>query len=147
MIAWFVYHTVCCIYPSSWTDVNSLMSAFGTFDHRGCHSSPFLSTVSDFCSCISNLVPKFKSNRLLDLLRVEANSVVLCRWTTPLLRKGFKKKLELSDVYKAPSFDLADNLSERLERFVWLLNMNFTFNTWNWKITLMPHDWYILNVF
>uniref|UniRef100_A0A674P7W2 CF transmembrane conductance regulator n=1 Tax=Takifugu rubripes TaxID=31033 RepID=A0A674P7W2_TAKRU len=37
-------------------------------------------------------------------------------WTSPLLRKGFKKKLELSDVYKAPSFDLADNLSERLER-------------------------------
>uniref|UniRef100_A0A3Q3NKW0 Cystic fibrosis transmembrane conductance regulator n=1 Tax=Mastacembelus armatus TaxID=205130 RepID=A0A3Q3NKW0_9TELE len=37
-------------------------------------------------------------------------------WTTPLLRKGFRKKLELSDVYKAPSFDLADNLSERLER-------------------------------
>lgn len=41
-----------------------------------------------------------------------------CRWTSPLLRKGFTKKLELSDVYKAPSFDLADNLSERLERFV-----------------------------
>lgn len=41
-----------------------------------------------------------------------------CRWTSPLLRKGFRKKLELSDVYKAPSFDLADNLSERLERFV-----------------------------
>uniref|UniRef100_A0A672J0S5 Cystic fibrosis transmembrane conductance regulator n=1 Tax=Salarias fasciatus TaxID=181472 RepID=A0A672J0S5_SALFA len=39
-----------------------------------------------------------------------------CRWTSPLLRKGFRKKLELSDVYKAPSFDLADNLSERLER-------------------------------
>uniref|UniRef100_A0A3B4UVS9 Cystic fibrosis transmembrane conductance regulator n=1 Tax=Seriola dumerili TaxID=41447 RepID=A0A3B4UVS9_SERDU len=37
-------------------------------------------------------------------------------WMTPLLRKGFKKKLDLSDVYKAPSFDLADNLSERLER-------------------------------
>ncbi|KAM8892732.1 cystic fibrosis transmembrane conductance regulator isoform 1-T1 [Spinachia spinachia] len=37
-------------------------------------------------------------------------------WTTPLLRKGFRKKLELTDVYKAPSFDLADNLSERLER-------------------------------
>ncbi|CAG08756.1 unnamed protein product [Tetraodon nigroviridis] len=35
-------------------------------------------------------------------------------WTSPLLRKGFRKKLELSDVYKAPSFDLADNLSERL---------------------------------
>lgn len=41
-----------------------------------------------------------------------------CRWMTPLLRKGFRKKLQLSDVYKAPSFDLADNLSERLERFV-----------------------------
>uniref|UniRef100_A0A3P8X0T2 Cystic fibrosis transmembrane conductance regulator n=1 Tax=Cynoglossus semilaevis TaxID=244447 RepID=A0A3P8X0T2_CYNSE len=37
-------------------------------------------------------------------------------WTSPLLRKGFRKKLDLSDVYKAPSFDLADNLSERLER-------------------------------
>uniref|UniRef100_A0A8D3CX89 Cystic fibrosis transmembrane conductance regulator n=1 Tax=Scophthalmus maximus TaxID=52904 RepID=A0A8D3CX89_SCOMX len=38
------------------------------------------------------------------------------RWMTPLLRKGFRKKLQLTDVYKAPSFDLADNLSERLER-------------------------------
>ncbi|XP_058500678.1 cystic fibrosis transmembrane conductance regulator [Solea solea] len=37
-------------------------------------------------------------------------------WMSPLLRKGFRKKLDLSDVYKAPSFDLADNLSERLER-------------------------------
>ncbi|XP_062317275.1 cystic fibrosis transmembrane conductance regulator [Osmerus eperlanus] len=37
-------------------------------------------------------------------------------WTSPLLRKGFKKTLELTDVYKAPSYDLADNLSERLER-------------------------------
>ncbi|KAM7415177.1 hypothetical protein PAMA_019817 [Pampus argenteus] len=37
-------------------------------------------------------------------------------WMSPLLRKGFRKKLELTDVYKAPSFDLADNLSERLER-------------------------------
>nr|XP_020449184.1 cystic fibrosis transmembrane conductance regulator isoform X2 [Monopterus albus] len=37
-------------------------------------------------------------------------------WTTPLLRKGFTKNLELTDVYKAPSFDLADTLSERLER-------------------------------
>ncbi|XP_029288886.1 cystic fibrosis transmembrane conductance regulator isoform X3 [Cottoperca gobio] len=37
-------------------------------------------------------------------------------WTSPLLRKGFTKKLELTDVYKAPSFDLADNLSERLEK-------------------------------
>ncbi|CAL8319290.1 unnamed protein product [Gadus morhua 'NCC'] len=37
-------------------------------------------------------------------------------WTSPLLRKGFRKKLELTDVFKAPSYDLADNLSERLER-------------------------------
>ncbi|CAG5957632.1 cystic fibrosis transmembrane conductance regulator [Menidia menidia] len=37
-------------------------------------------------------------------------------WISPLLRKGFTKKLELSDVYKAPSYDLADTLSERLER-------------------------------
>ncbi|XP_053174870.1 cystic fibrosis transmembrane conductance regulator [Scomber japonicus] len=37
-------------------------------------------------------------------------------WMSPLLRKGFTQKLQLSDVYKAPSFDLADNLSERLER-------------------------------
>uniref|UniRef100_A0A8C6L3P9 Cystic fibrosis transmembrane conductance regulator n=2 Tax=Nothobranchius TaxID=28779 RepID=A0A8C6L3P9_NOTFU len=38
------------------------------------------------------------------------------RWISPLLRKGFTKKLDLNDVYKAPSFDLADTLSERLER-------------------------------
>ncbi|MED6285321.1 hypothetical protein CHARACLAT_028103 [Characodon lateralis] len=38
-------------------------------------------------------------------------------WISPLLRKGFTKKLELTDVYKVPSFDLADTLSERLERF------------------------------
>uniref|UniRef100_A0A8C5EMV1 Cystic fibrosis transmembrane conductance regulator n=1 Tax=Gouania willdenowi TaxID=441366 RepID=A0A8C5EMV1_GOUWI len=37
-------------------------------------------------------------------------------WMSPLLRKGFRMKLELSDVYKAPSCDLADDLSERLER-------------------------------
>ncbi|KAM6937183.1 cystic fibrosis transmembrane conductance regulator [Xenentodon cancila] len=37
-------------------------------------------------------------------------------WITPLLRKGFTKKLNLTDVYKVPSFDLADTLSERLER-------------------------------
>ncbi|XP_064175318.1 cystic fibrosis transmembrane conductance regulator-like [Anguilla rostrata] len=37
-------------------------------------------------------------------------------WTSPILRKGYKQKLELSDIYKAPSFDTADNLSERLER-------------------------------
>lgn len=49
---------------------------------------------------------------------IECVRVFPRRWTSPLLRKGFTKKLELSDVYKAPSDDLADNLSERLERFV-----------------------------
>uniref|UniRef100_A0A667XJN0 Cystic fibrosis transmembrane conductance regulator n=1 Tax=Myripristis murdjan TaxID=586833 RepID=A0A667XJN0_9TELE len=43
-------------------------------------------------------------------------NTVSCHWTSTLLRKGFRKKLELTDVYKAPSYDLADNLSERLER-------------------------------
>ncbi|XP_061780634.1 cystic fibrosis transmembrane conductance regulator [Nerophis lumbriciformis] len=37
-------------------------------------------------------------------------------WMSPLLRKGFRQKLDLTDVYKAPSYDLAGNLSERLER-------------------------------
>ncbi|KAI1905503.1 hypothetical protein AGOR_G00016870 [Albula goreensis] len=37
-------------------------------------------------------------------------------WTSPILRKGYKQKLELADIYKAPSFDSADRLSERLER-------------------------------
>lgn len=47
-----------------------------------------------------------------------SNVWLLYRWITPLLRRGLNKKLELTDVYKAPSFDLADTLSERLERFV-----------------------------
>ncbi|XP_034031624.1 LOW QUALITY PROTEIN: cystic fibrosis transmembrane conductance regulator [Thalassophryne amazonica] len=37
-------------------------------------------------------------------------------WMSPLMRKGFRKKLDLADVYKAPSYDQADVLSERLER-------------------------------
>ncbi|XP_066561240.1 cystic fibrosis transmembrane conductance regulator [Amia ocellicauda] len=37
-------------------------------------------------------------------------------WTTPILRKGYRRKIELSDVYQVPSFDSADHLSERLER-------------------------------
>ncbi|GLD61634.1 cystic fibrosis transmembrane conductance regulator isoform X1 [Lates japonicus] len=48
--------------------------------------------------------------------KCERRARIRLRWMTPLLRKGFRKKLELTDVYKAPSFDLADNLSERLER-------------------------------
>ncbi|XP_037538989.1 cystic fibrosis transmembrane conductance regulator [Nematolebias whitei] len=56
-----------------------------------------------------------KSQTLLQLHPQEHNWNFF-RWISPLLRKGFTKKLELSDVYKAPSFDLADTLSERLER-------------------------------
>ncbi|XP_010620199.1 cystic fibrosis transmembrane conductance regulator [Fukomys damarensis] len=37
-------------------------------------------------------------------------------WTRPILRKGYRKRLELSDIYQIPSADSADNLSEKLER-------------------------------
>ncbi|XP_051031684.1 cystic fibrosis transmembrane conductance regulator [Phodopus roborovskii] len=37
-------------------------------------------------------------------------------WTTPILRKGYRQRLELSDIYQAPSSDSADHLSELLER-------------------------------
>ncbi|XP_016367873.1 cystic fibrosis transmembrane conductance regulator-like [Sinocyclocheilus rhinocerous] len=37
-------------------------------------------------------------------------------WTNPIMRKGFREKLRLSDVYQAPSQDAADILAERLEK-------------------------------
>ncbi|XP_066218646.1 cystic fibrosis transmembrane conductance regulator isoform X1 [Saccopteryx leptura] len=37
-------------------------------------------------------------------------------WTTTILRKGYRQRLELSDIYQIPSADSADNLSESLER-------------------------------
>ncbi|XP_016052415.1 PREDICTED: cystic fibrosis transmembrane conductance regulator [Miniopterus natalensis] len=37
-------------------------------------------------------------------------------WTTPILKKGYRQRLELSDIYQIPSADSADNLSETLER-------------------------------
>ncbi|KAM6202279.1 cystic fibrosis transmembrane conductance regulator [Rhynchocyon petersi] len=37
-------------------------------------------------------------------------------WTRPILRKGYRQRLELSDIYYVVSDDSADNLSERLER-------------------------------
>ncbi|NWI17763.1 CFTR regulator, partial [Crypturellus soui] len=40
----------------------------------------------------------------------------LLRWTKPILRKGYRQRLELSDIYQIPSADSADNLSEKLER-------------------------------
>uniref|UniRef100_A0A8D1REJ6 Cystic fibrosis transmembrane conductance regulator n=1 Tax=Sus scrofa TaxID=9823 RepID=A0A8D1REJ6_PIG len=37
-------------------------------------------------------------------------------WTRPILRKGYRQRLELSDIYHISSSDSADNLSEKLER-------------------------------
>ncbi|XP_048193580.1 cystic fibrosis transmembrane conductance regulator [Perognathus longimembris pacificus] len=37
-------------------------------------------------------------------------------WTSPILKKGYRQRLELSDIYQIPSADSADNLSEKLER-------------------------------
>uniref|UniRef100_A0A7N5P2F1 Cystic fibrosis transmembrane conductance regulator n=1 Tax=Ailuropoda melanoleuca TaxID=9646 RepID=A0A7N5P2F1_AILME len=37
-------------------------------------------------------------------------------WTGPILSKGYRQRLELSDIYQIPSADSADNLSEKLER-------------------------------
>ncbi|XP_004677223.1 PREDICTED: cystic fibrosis transmembrane conductance regulator [Condylura cristata] len=37
-------------------------------------------------------------------------------WTRPILRKGYRQRLELSDIYQIHSADSADNLSEKLER-------------------------------
>ena len=39
-------------------------------------------------------------------------------WTRPILKKGYRQRLELSDIYQIPSADSADNLSEKLERYV-----------------------------
>uniref|UniRef100_A0A8C3K1Z4 Cystic fibrosis transmembrane conductance regulator n=1 Tax=Calidris pygmaea TaxID=425635 RepID=A0A8C3K1Z4_9CHAR len=38
------------------------------------------------------------------------------KWTKPILKKGYRRRLELSDIYQIPSADSADNLSEKLER-------------------------------
>ncbi|XP_019510308.1 PREDICTED: cystic fibrosis transmembrane conductance regulator [Hipposideros armiger] len=43
-------------------------------------------------------------------------SKVFFSWTTPILKKGYRQRLELSDIYQIPSADSADNLSEKLER-------------------------------
>ncbi|XP_057878981.1 cystic fibrosis transmembrane conductance regulator [Melospiza melodia melodia] len=43
-------------------------------------------------------------------------SKLFFRWTNPILKKGYRRRLELSDIYQIPSADSADNLSEKLER-------------------------------
>ncbi|XP_012875370.1 PREDICTED: cystic fibrosis transmembrane conductance regulator [Dipodomys ordii] len=37
-------------------------------------------------------------------------------WTSPILKKGYRQRLELLDIYQISSADSADNLSEKLER-------------------------------
>ncbi|XP_063783292.1 cystic fibrosis transmembrane conductance regulator [Pseudophryne corroboree] len=43
-------------------------------------------------------------------------SKIFFSWTKPILKKGYRQRLELSDIYQIPTEDSADNLSERLER-------------------------------
>ncbi|KAK9399564.1 cystic fibrosis transmembrane conductance regulator [Crotalus adamanteus] len=43
-------------------------------------------------------------------------SKLFFRWTKPILKKGYRQRLELSDIYQIPAADSADNLSEKLER-------------------------------
>ncbi|XP_051007840.1 cystic fibrosis transmembrane conductance regulator [Acomys russatus] len=50
------------------------------------------------------------------LERASFISKLFFSWTTPILRKGYRQRLELSDIYQAPASDLADHVSERLER-------------------------------
>ncbi|KAF4800242.1 Cystic fibrosis transmembrane conductance regulator [Turdus rufiventris] len=45
-------------------------------------------------------------------------SKLFFRWTNPILKKGYRRRLELSDIYQIPSADSADNLSEKLERII-----------------------------
>ncbi|XP_059834268.1 cystic fibrosis transmembrane conductance regulator isoform X1 [Hypanus sabinus] len=48
--------------------------------------------------------------------KANAFSKLFFRWPRHILRKGYKQKLELSDIYQIPSSDSADELSEMLER-------------------------------
>ncbi|XP_048405261.1 cystic fibrosis transmembrane conductance regulator isoform X2 [Stegostoma tigrinum] len=48
--------------------------------------------------------------------KANAFSKLFFRWPRPILKKGYRQKLELSDIYQIPSSDSADELSEMLER-------------------------------
>ncbi|XP_070611560.1 cystic fibrosis transmembrane conductance regulator isoform X2 [Erythrolamprus reginae] len=50
------------------------------------------------------------------LEQANAFSKLFFRWTKPILQKGYRQRLELSDIYQIPAADSADNLSEKLER-------------------------------
>ncbi|XP_021569956.1 cystic fibrosis transmembrane conductance regulator [Carlito syrichta] len=45
-----------------------------------------------------------------------SSSSLYFSWTRPILSKGYRQRLQLSDIYQIPSSDSADNLSEKLER-------------------------------
>ncbi|XP_007892786.1 cystic fibrosis transmembrane conductance regulator isoform X1 [Callorhinchus milii] len=48
--------------------------------------------------------------------KANAFSKLFFRWPKPILKKGYRQKLELSDIYQIPSSDSADDLSEMLEK-------------------------------
>nr|XP_023400429.1 cystic fibrosis transmembrane conductance regulator [Loxodonta africana] len=50
------------------------------------------------------------------LERASVISKLFFSWPGPILRKGYRQHLKLSDIYQIPSVDSADNLSEKLER-------------------------------
>lgn len=52
-----------------------------------------------------------------DLITEYLSAIFSSSWTTPILRKGYRQRLELSDIYQAPSSDSADHVSEQLERY------------------------------
>lgn len=50
--------------------------------------------------------PREKSNFL---------SILFFTWTIPLFKKGFKKDLQLDDIFQSLKCDKADSLGDRLE--------------------------------
>lgn len=59
----------------------------------------------------------FKSTLEIKLTVISVSPVYFS-WTRPILKKGYRQRLELSDIYHISSSDSADNLSEKLERYV-----------------------------
>uniref|UniRef100_A0A803TEF2 Uncharacterized protein n=1 Tax=Anolis carolinensis TaxID=28377 RepID=A0A803TEF2_ANOCA len=55
------------------------------------------------------------------LYTTSSPNLAISVWTKPILKKGYRQRLELSDIYQIPATDSADNLSEKLERYVLML--------------------------
>ncbi|KAM9216934.1 cystic fibrosis transmembrane conductance regulator [Dugong dugon] len=66
-------------------------------------------------SSAGTLAPR-KTMQRSPLERASVISKLFFSWTRPILRKGYRQRLELLDIYQIPSVDSADNLSEKLER-------------------------------